>query len=1258
MSPSATPDAAPTPRERAAYDLALTPDGTSWTSRENLTDILERELLGPRDGDEETLDVSPEVPYLVGRIAPVRLLAPAEGSGIAEPMLDDDADDEADPVGDEDSGLQDSPVQRGLMIPASMGLRFQVPLDLDAFTVHASWGTYSSFREQSEAVSGPPRSRFRRTPHHVSRSVPLSALTPGQTRDVMLDGTVILRIDRFDDLDATPPRALIEVALCNDTVAAQPIPTHVWLYQTRLDIDAQGAAVFLPVRDALVETDVDGDPEQRRLELQYRDRLEFAVGRTCSVDWTLPDPATTNSTAPNSTAPNSTAPNSTAPNSTARRATAVRTTWLPVSETPQTDARAVPGAITDMTVLATAPVETLRTGLEPLVDAYTGWLAGERGAAAALPEHLRPDAEAALYEADRVADQLRDGIRVLLSDPEAVRCFGFMNAVMAQQRVHSQIVERRAKDPSLTIAQAEALVRGEGAKAHSWRPFQLAFVLMQIPALLDPAHERRASTMATVELLFFPTGGGKTEAYLGLAAYAFAIRRRQGVLDTPDGRLDGTDGITVLMRYTLRLLTSQQFQRATTLICAAELARQANPATWGEIPFRIGLWVGTDVSPKRVAEAAAELAKVNERGGHRLPVLQIQRCPWCGAPVTARDVSIDATGAGRVRVHCSDSRGGCPFGARSGGLSGAEGLPVLTTDEEIYRLTPAFLIATVDKFARLAREGEAAALFGYIGERCTRHGWVHPDSTSCTASRHNASGKLPAAHRGPAGRLRPPDLIIQDELHLITGALGTTVGLFEVAVDALCSWTAPDGRPAGPVIVASSATVRNAHEQVRSLYGRDTTIFPPLVLDAGDSFFAVTVPVTADTAGRRYLGVCTTGVRMTAAEIRIAEVLLAAGQLLLDRDLDTTPHAADPYLTLVGYFNATRELAGMARYLADDVSTLLAKGRGWSLLPRRYGTNFGTLNFDELTSRVSSADITRTLDQLAATFSAGFDSTAGRSARIEARNAARAGGLKPAERATNPYDVVLATSMLQVGVDVTRLGLMLVVGQPKNTAEYIQASSRVGRDPSRPGLVVSLGNWSRPRDLAHFEAFRHFHETFYQQVEALSVTPFSLTSLERGLDGVLVSAARSMDAPLRAQGLSPERNAGLIATEHPRVLDLVERLVERIDVADPAAAAAARGRLLNRLGAWRKRRDHVVAGGRMLSYEKPGRQRDCGPLMAGAETAPDPHGEGPPFRVANSMREVQPEINVLVSPIRDRMYRRALLDPDWVMPVPVAEEGS
>ena len=230
---------------------------------------------------------------------------------------------------------------------------------------------------------------------------------------------------------------------------------------------------------------------------------------------------------------------------------------------------------------------------------------------------------------------------------------------------------------------------------------------------------------------------------------------------------------------------------------------------------------------------------------------------------------------------------------------------------------------------------------------------MHPDYQGCTIKDGSKHPKSSAAVH-PVSRLRPPDLIIQDELHLITGALGTTVGLFEVAIDALTSWRTASGAPARPLLVASTATARNAPEQVRALYGRDVTIFPPPVLDAGRTFFSREEEISEKCPGRRYVGISTTGVRLTTAEIRLAEVLMAAGQLLLDRSGD----AADPYLTLVGYFSATRELAGMARYMGDDIQTALARRRPWSLLPSRTGTDYGQLNVAELTSRVTSADIT------------------------------------------------------------------------------------------------------------------------------------------------------------------------------------------------------------------------------------------------------------------------------------------------------------
>ena len=1245
---------------------------TSASARAGIVEVLKRELIGPAECEEEILSSSPDQRYLLGRIAPTRLTGAQDdleaAASTGAPVVG--VEEETANVSEEDAGedADDEPVRRGLMIPASMGLRFQVPADLDAIAVHVSWGTYEPVGRNDAADGRESRTtRYRRTPHYHTVSLPLAEFTPGRTQDYVLEGFVTLRVDSYRDASGPGGRYLVELALCNDQVTSRRIPVNAWMFQTQIHVDSEGRDVFLPVHDALIPPPPGFEPdvgsEEARLELQYRDRLEFAVGRTCSAEWNV---------------------HSNSNESEPRRAFQVCTTWMPTVETPQTKAADVPGAELNMRALAaaaTGPAEgsfgpdgsddPLRLGLEPIVSAYTAWLGEQETSVTTLPEHLRETAAEALTEARQVRDQLAEGLNHLLADPEARRCFAFMNRVMADQRVRSQVSAVRATEPSISEKEAEARVLA-GAHPHHWRVFQLAFILMQLPALTNPGLPRRSGDLASAQLLFFPTGGGKTEAYLGLAAYAFAIRRRQGLLETPDGAIDGRDGVTVLMRYTLRLLTSQQFQRAATLVCAAELVRQEDTATWGEEPFRIGLWVGTAVSPKRVSEAEDELKRLRERGGagnrgsgagHRFSALQLGHCPWCGRPLTPADVTVGpAAGiADRVILRCSDELGECPF---SEGGNVPDGLPVLTTDEEIYRLAPAFVIATVDKLARLAREGHAATLFGHVARRCERHGYVpHPghDSSSdyagCTLGengRHKAKGKLPDAAVRPATRLRPPDLIIQDELHLITGALGTTVGLFETAVETMCAWTAPGGRPVRPLLVASSATVRNVADQVRSLYGRDVTVFPPQVLDASDTFFSRTVPADKTHPGRLYVGLSTTGVRLTAAEIQTTQTLMAGAQLLFDR----LGAAADPYMTLVGYFSATRELAGMARYIQDDIQTGLAKA-GRSCLPRRRGTDFGALHLGELTSRIASAHITATLDRMALAFDPDVDST---SARKAAAAAAQAG--KKVERrdsAANPYDVVLATSMLQVGVDVPRLGLMLVVGQPKNTAEYIQATSRVGRDSNRPGLVITLGNWARPRDLAHYEQFRHFHETFYARVEPLTVTPFSVTSIDRGLDGALVAAARVTQAGIR-DGLNPEHNAGRVAEQGEALNLLAERLVSRIGAASGEEEAKySRDRLSSRLGEWKKRRGEVEKKGGELVYERGADNSRYFPLLRSAEATNSrgPRPDEPPFVVAGSMREVQPEINLLVSPDPLRL-RDAALDgaPAWRRQEPKEDEGT
>lgn len=1221
---------------QASYELNHELDGSSFAVRENLVDILQRELLGPIHGPEETLPFSPRSQYLVGHIAPVKLVGSAtatpddtDGGDLVEIRTDDDAvtegrgvpayaadDTEADA---EDDDVEDRAPKQGLMIPASMGLRFQVPADLEAFQVIASWGTYETVETDKVTKAGRSVREYQRTPVEETRTVRLADLTPGQTATVGLKESIVLRVDRYDDPKFN--RVLVEIALCNDRETPMPIPLSMWMFQTKLLIDAGGAEVFLPVQDVMEQDWPEHDDEVKRLNLQYRNRLEFAIGRTCSAGWTL--------------------------KTGSRRATAVETTWLPIGETPQTKARSVADATLSMDALSTVTPDDLRAGLAPLVEGFGAWLDTQEAEAATLPSHLQETAEVALWEARDAHKRLVSGLEHVATDPEALRCFQFMNRVMRDQRIASQVAAGRAADATLSIEAAQVIVAGRGAAAASWRPFQLAFILMQLGALTEPAAAIRSSDhQSKVELLFFPTGGGKTEAYLGLAAYTFAIRRRQGVVESADGPLDGRDGIAVLMRYTLRLLTAQQFQRATALVCAAELARLDDEQTWGTEPFRIGLWVGTDVSPKRFEEADEQLKKANEGFGHRLTVLQIQRCPWCGTPITGAQVKADANYR-RVFVHCGDELARCPF-SKGGAVS--EGLPVLTVDEEIYRLTPAFVIATVDKFARLAREGEAAALFGFVSRRCGRHGYVHADYAPCQVGSHPAKDGLPGATVAPVGRLRPPDLIIQDELHLITGALGTSVGLFEVAVETLSSWETSAGAPVKPLIVASTATVRNAQEQVRGLYGRQVEIFPPQVLDVADTFFSQEVPIDDANPGRRYIGVSAQGVRLSSAEIRVSEVLLSAGQLLLDK----AGAAADPYMTLVGYFNATRELAGMARYVADDVQSRVKRPRKDSGFPSRRGATFGLLKTGELTSRIASSEIGTTLDRLGLEFDPGYDTTEAARQRL----ADDKEGKKTARRteADSPFDVVLATSMLQVGVDVQRLGLMLVVGQPKNTAEYIQASSRVGRDPSaRPGLVVSLGNWARPRDLAHFEQFRHYHETFYAQVEALSVTPYSPTSLARGIDGLLVSAARVLQAAV-ADGLSPEREAWRIRDQRTAVELIAEKLKKRIAAAalDEAATKRANDLLVNRIDRWSERAKSAAAKHQTLVYERTGEGGKYLPLIISPENAKASVGGSTeaPFVIANSMREVQPEINLLVSPVSDRLFARTPdgVD-DWTLPV-------
>lgn len=1211
---------------------------TSPQVRDELEGFISRDLLGPwGDDDEELGDDSPRNRYLVGMLGP-KPTTPERSEDVARAVAGEGDVVESGEEGDAhepELPQRITPQGAGRIWASSMGLSFVVPADVGVLSVFVSWGRY--VRADIEGQDGVLRKGWRREQFARYVDIPVTQDCKRYLEGARGSYHVRLDVTSRDRVAAsgTGKRLrVVELTLVNELEDVRELPDQNWLFQTRLIVGAFGtqAAVFAPIDDPL-DADTshggDGNAEERRLQLLYRHELRHAMGRNVAVRADV--------------------------RKNERSAYRLTTCWLPTYDVATTTAPEqeplLEGLELGMEELAALAVpgrkRELAEALQPLSDGYDTWLGDRFENAAQLPAHLRETAEFALDQAREICHRIALGIDTLSVDPVALEAFRFANRAMALQRRNTEIAGLRTagKESGAALSYEEALskveakAREDGKEGGVWRPFQLAFVLLNIASLTRPGHPHRVTGRSgLVDLLFFPTGGGKTEAYLGLAAYTFALRRLQGVVGEGEDARDGADGVGVLMRYTLRLLTAQQFQRAASLVAAAEkLRREAygdgDPAKggdprWGVTPFRIGLWVGSKVSPNNYQEAAEQIAAVKGRpDGRHANVVQVRSCPWCGEVLRPdQDVTHDEI-TRRIITYCPRGEGthACPFSRRA---SPGEGIPVLTVDEEIYRLVPSMLIATVDKLAQLPWVGYAGTLFGRVSQWCPRHGYRHVDldRVSSCGSHHRAKAARPKeASKSVRAQLRPPDLIIQDELHLISGALGTTVGLFESAVDQLCTWhvRGPDGErlPVGPKIVASTATTKRAAEQVRGIFARDVAIFPPQVIDHTDTFFSRQVPLEKK-AGRRYMGVCAHGQRLKAAEIRIAEILLRAGQHLFNE----YGAPADPYMTLVGYFNATRELAGMRRYLDDDIAVRLRRNpvRAGQGIADRILFPSDPLNIEELTSRISSGQIGSALDRLQQRFDPERDTNTRREALFTERKSAyeakprRAPRVSQVERAV---DVVLATSMLQVGVDVARFGLMLVVGQPKNTAEYIQATSRVGRDTERPGLVVTLYNWSRPRDLAHFEDFRHYHATFYRQVEALSVTPFTRRSLDRGAAATYISALRHATSATswnsQAQHLDLD---GEIAQG-------VEReLLSRSEAVDDSHDDRAREYFAEKIAAlkdaWREKRDGSSALGFRPVRRK---EEDLRGLLRPAD------GSGwDELTVPRSMRETENEINLLV----------------------------
>jgi hypothetical protein len=716
---------------------------------------------------------------------------------------------------------------------------------------------------------------------------------------------------------------------------------------------------------------------------------------------------------------------------------------------------------------------------------------------------------------------------------------------------------------------------------------------MNLRGMANPTHGERE----IVDLLFFPTGGGKTEAYFGLAAYTLALRRFQN-----DG-IHGC-GVSVLMRYTLRLLTLDQLGRAAALICALELERRKNTAL-GEWPFEIGLWVGSAATPNRMGHAGdtspgkentayARTGAFRNNPGRKASPIPLEECPWCSHKFTPDCFQFEPNERNPLDLRLTCANPDCEFSSAQD-----RHLPIVAVDDSLYRRLPCFIIATVDKFAALPWVGETGSLFGKV-------------------QRHDGNGFYGPMNGGvgaliPDGALPPPDLIIQDELHLISGPLGTIAGIYETAIEALCLRKAKDGTVIRPKIVASTATVRRANRQIRALFGRaETAVFPSPGINRTDSFFAQTIPVSEENPGRAYLGLAAQGRSMKVIFLRSALALLSASKKLFEAHggMGNEKNPVDPYMTTLGYFNSLRDLGGTRRIVEDEVHSQLQlywKRKRIEPEDNLFTSRYIKRELTELTSRVPTDQVAIAKQRLAASF-------------IE-------------ENKEKIIDVALATNMISVGLDIVRLGLMVVFGQPKTSSEYIQATSRVGRDKNRPGLVLTLMNMHRPRDRSHYERFGIYHQTFYRSVEASSVTPFAPRALDRGLAAAVVGLARHAIAPMESG-----RGAQEVGRHIVEIRELLEVFRDRVLSHDteksPDDLKALANLVFERadtiLSQWNKIASDKLAGGIGLKYQALEKPAEAAPLL---HNFLDPKlasltARERAFCANRSMRDVEPSVNI------------------------------
>lgn len=1035
--------------------------------------------VGPDGGPEEVTSNLPHRQYAVGMLFPAARAARGEDQTELEDELLADV-----PAGDLEEDGAAVPLAEDWR-PSSVAISFVT--NGESVAVRFSCGTYSQV-----SGDGPPmwcRSPFDLGTITLNKDQGPLRLAPG---DVPVEIGSRWRDFRGNYL------VTVHVRVMSESTGDDRLDIPQMLFQVRLSVRS---AIGAQIMEYETTRSFDGDPEAAELRFRYRNRKVYAVGHGMAADWDFTDDRCTEiflDPVPAFVVP------------------AVETTGLAAGSSEAECLRL------DHLIRMDSDPEPVLRSLEAFVDAFAEWADDQRQRA----EQFADQAEVARRVARRsqtAVERMRTGV-ALLRDPSQVRLRTAFSLGMAAMRLQMRQSSINRGDPEADVREPQ------------WRPFQLGFLLVSLASTVDETHTDRE----LVDLIWFPTGGGKTEAYLGLAA--IEIFRRRMAHGTAGG------GTAVITRYTLRLLTSQQFQRAAALVCAMELMRATDPRARGMAPFTIGLWVGNEVTPGTRSEARAALERLRKAARpEEANQFQVESCPWCLTPMAPGSKSPNPQDYGMrlvgndVVLHCVNDA--CPF---------SDELPLAVVDDVLYDDPPTILLATVDKFARLQFKPAAGRL---LGLRTV---------------------------------FAQPSMVIQDELHLLSGPLGTTVAVFDAVIQLLLSRTGTS-----PKIVASTATIRASNDQVQGLYGRKVALYPPSGLDDDRNFFSRPVE---DGEGRLYVGLMPQSVSQPSAVIsavtpliEIPEVLSALREPIVDRDA---------YWTLVMYHNSLRELGRTATLVVDDVQGRLEPRAERLGLPFRRVTAGRVL---ELTSRRGAEELPNDLRAL------------------------RIGADGPQEA----IDVVLSSNMLSVGIDIPRLALMLMVGQPKTTAEYIQATSRVGRGGTR-GIVVTLFRSSRARDRSHFETFRGYHEALYRTVEPTSVTPWSLSSRERSLAGALVTLVRQSFSEL-----ADNDAAGRFDLEDTKLGDAISRLVDRflgyVARADDLETDETKDAVWRLLRDWDRRARSAREAGEILCYE-----RSAKVDAALVKRFGQPR-EG--WLVGDSMRSVDPNVAVNVQEPQEEVHR-------------------